>query len=410
MPSDRPLRVIISGGGTGGHVFPAIAIANAIKKMEPQAKILFVGAQDKIEMRKVPEAGYPIEGLWISGFHRKKMSRNLTMPFKLISSMWRSYSILRKFKPDLAIGVGGYASGPLMQAATSKGIPSLVQEQNSFPGVTNKWLSSKVDKICVVYKGMEKYFPAEKIIQTGNPVRDVIINNPFTMKESLAHFGLQANLKTVFVTGGSLGARSVNACIAAHIDFFVENNIQLIWQTGELYIEDYRHLSKGHESLIKIMPFVRDMSKAYNVADLVVTRAGGIISELCIVGKAVILIPSPNVAEDHQTYNAKSLVKEDAAILVPDMNMERELFATIARVLGDDQRRAELGSNIKKLAITMPRIELLKKVYVSFKIEWPDKLELVRGHTTSVFHRDWWNWDERLGALLYFNGSKSGWV
>ena len=351
MPSARPTRVIISGGGTGGHIFPAIAIANALKKIENETEILFVGAEGKMEMKKVPEAGYKIEGLWISGFHRKKMWRNIMLPFKVISSLTKSYRIMKNFKPDLAVGVGGYASGPLLQVANWMGVPALIQEQNGYPGVTNKLLSKKVQKICVVYENMDKYFPAEKIIITGNPVRDSIVFNRFSKADSYDAFGLDLKYKTVLVTGGSLGAASINRVIAGKLDFFVENKIQLIWQTGELYIDDYKHLAEGKEEWIKIMPFVKNMAQAYRASDVVVTRAGGIISELSISKKASILIPSPNVAEDHQTFNAKALVKEDAAILVRDDEMEEQLCPEIISVITNDEKREALEENIGKLAI-----------------------------------------------------------
>ena len=302
-------------------------------------------------MKKVPEAGYEIEGLWISGFHRKKMWRNILLPFKVLSSLSNSFRILRNFKPDLAVGVGGYASGPLLQMANWMGIPALIQEQNGYPGVTNKMLSKKVRKICVVYNHMEKYFPKEKIIITGNPVRDSIVLNKFTKADSYDAFGLSMQFPAVLVTGGSLGAASINRAIAAQLDFFIENKIQLIWQTGELYFEDYKHLAEGKEDWIKIMPFVKNMAQAYRAADLVVTRAGGIISELSISKKAAILIPSPNVAEDHQTFNAKTLVKEDAAILVRDTAMETDLFPRILEVMRDKKMRKTLEENIGNLAI-----------------------------------------------------------
>jgi len=351
MGSPKPLRVVMSGGGTGGHIFPAIAIANAIKKIEPATEVLFVGAKGKMEMKKVPEAGFPIEGLWISGFHRKKMLRNLTLPFKVMSSVFKSWRIVRKFQPDIAIGVGGYASGPFLQVATSMGIPSMIQEQNSYPGVTNKWLSSKVQKICVVYKEMEKYFPSEKIVITGNPVRDSIVLNKVAKVDAYKEFDLDPDKKTVLVTGGSLGAASINKAIANNIDFFVKNDIQLVWQTGALYIEDYKHLAKGRESHIRIMPFIKNMDRAYRAAELIVSRAGGVISELAISKKACILIPSPNVAEDHQTFNAKALVKDEAAILVPDSEMEPKLFQEISRLLDNEGERTKLEENIGRLAI-----------------------------------------------------------
>ncbi len=349
--SSKPLKVIVSGGGTGGHIFPAIAIANAIEKIHPDTEFLFVGAQGKMEMTKVPEAGYKIEGLWISGLQRKFTLDNLSFPFKVISSLWRSRQIVKQFKPDLAIGVGGYASGPLVKVAAWKNIPSLIQEQNSFPGLANRLLAKSVDKICVVYEGMEKYFEKEKIIITGSPIRDLIINATYNKQEGLEHFGLSADKKVVFVTGGSLGARGINNGIKASLETFRKNNIQLIWQTGKFYIDEMQQVVLPEDKDFKPMAFVKRMDLAYAAADVIVSRAGGTISELRVVGKPAILMPSPNVTEDHQTYNAMSLVKKDAAILIKDKEAPQILGQTIVDLFNDPERCKKLSTNIKKMEI-----------------------------------------------------------
>ena len=350
--SSKPLKVIVSGGGTGGHIFPAIAIANAIEKIRPDTEFLFVGAKGKMEMTKVPEAGYKIEGLWISGLQRKLTVDNLSFPFKVFSSLWKARGIIKRFKPDLAIGVGGYASGPLLKVAAWKNIPSLIQEQNSFPGLTNKLLAKDVDKICVVYEGMEKYFEKEKIIITGSPIRDLIVNATYDKQEGLEHFGLSADKKVVFVTGGSLGARGINNGIKASLETFRKNNIQLIWQTGKFYIEEMQKVVPAGDKDFKLMAFVKRMDLAYAAADVIVSRAGGTISELRVVGKPAILMPSPNVTEDHQTYNAMSLVKKDSAILVKDKDAPQILASTIIDLLNDPKRCQTLSENIKKMEIT----------------------------------------------------------
>ncbi len=358
----RNKKIIISGGGTGGHVFPAIAIANALKKADRSIDILFVGAEGRIEMQKVPAAGYPIKGLWISGFQRRLTLQNLSFPFKLLSSLAKSWKIISRFKPDAAVGVGGYASGPLLKVASMRGIPCLIQEQNSFPGITNRLLAKNVQKICVVYDNLDRFFEKDKIIITGNPVRQDIVELKATREEALQHFGLDANKKVLFITGGSLGARGVNEGIAHCLDQLKEQQVQVVWQVGKFYIDWAREAVKGYEDLVQVTAFVDRMDLAYVAADAIVTRAGGTISELCIVGKPVILMPSPNVTEDHQTANAKALVEKNAALMVRDKEAATQLFDAIHTVLFDKEKRSELSANIKKLAITDAADRIAKEV------------------------------------------------
>ena len=349
MTTDKTYRIIISGGGTGGHVFPAIAIANALKKREPATKVLFVGAKDKMEMEKVPAAGYPIEGLWISGFNRKMSLSNLSFPFKVIASMFKSWRILSRFKPDAAVGVGGYASGPLVWTAATRGIPTLIQEQNSYAGITNKVLSKKVDKICVAYANTDRFFPKEKMVITGNPLRAGITKPEVGKNEALRHFGLKPGLKTLFVTGGSLGARGINEGIFANLKKFEANNIQVLWQTGKIYFDEFTQRLGNKHPNVKLLAFIDRMDMAFAAADVIVSRAGGIISELCIIGKPVVLMPSPNVAEDHQTANAMSLVNENAALMVRDNEAADKLYDAVAELF-DENKAAQMSQNIKKLA------------------------------------------------------------
>ncbi len=347
------MKIIISGGGTGGHVFPAIAIADAIKKMRPDADILFVGAQGKLEMEKVPNAGYPIEGLWISGFQRSLTLRNLMFPIKLIHSWWRARQIVRRFRPDVAVGVGGYASGPTLNAAGAFGIPTVLQEQNSYPGVTNKILAKKAAKICVAYDGMEKFFPKEKIVLAGNPVRaDVFQNLKNKRREGLAYFGLDEKKQTIFVFGGSLGARTLNEAMAAGTEVLKENQqVQVLWQCGKFYHESFKNCETARLSNVKILPFVDRMDLAYAAADVVIGRAGALsISEMCLVGKPAILIPSPNVAEDHQTKNALALVEKDAALMVKDAAAKDELIWAAMEVLKNPELQTRLSEKIRELA------------------------------------------------------------
>lgn len=346
-------RFIVSGGGTGGHIFPAIAIANALKSKLENAEILFVGAKGKMEMDKVPAAGYNIEGLWISGLQRKLTMKNLSFPFKVVSSLFSARKIISAFKPDAVIGVGGYASGPTLRAATSKNIPTLIQEQNSFPGITNKILAGKVNKICVAYDGMEKFFPADKIVTTGNPIRNNVIEIEGKKSEAANFFDLDVNKKTVLLVGGSQGALAVNIGIAKNIDLFAKNNIQFVWQTGKYYFEDAKQLVEGlNTQSIIVTEFIDRMDLAYAMADIIISRAGAIaISEICAVGKPPIFIPLPSAAEDHQTKNADALVKKDAAILIKNSEVAEKIGDALLGLLKDEQRQKALSENLKKLAI-----------------------------------------------------------
>ena len=348
----QPLKIIISGGGTGGHIFPAIAIANAIKTLRPDTEFLFVGAEGKMEMEKVPAAGYRIEGLWISGFQRKLTWSNLAFPFKVLSSLRKAKKILRSFKPDAVIGTGGFASGPMLQVAARNGVVTLVQEQNSYPGITNKILSRKVDRICVAYAGMEKYFPKEKILLTGNPVRQDILNLEGKRERGLEFFGLDPNKKTVLVIGGSLGARTINESILKYLPVFEQNNMQLIWQTGKGFFETAKKNLPVYENKgIKAFDFIQKMDYAYAAADIVVSRAGASsVSELCLVKKPSILIPSPNVAEDHQTKNAMALVTHNAAIIIKDAEAREQLGHETISLINDPERCHKLSENIAGLA------------------------------------------------------------
>ncbi|MCB0704481.1 MAG: undecaprenyldiphospho-muramoylpentapeptide beta-N-acetylglucosaminyltransferase [Saprospiraceae bacterium] len=347
------MRIIISGGGTGGHVFPAIAIADAIKKKHPEAEIRFVGAKGKLEMEKVPKAGYPIDGLWISGFQRKLTWQLFSFPIKLISSLWKARQIIRKFRPDVAVGVGGYASGPTLQMAERAGVPCLLQEQNSYAGVTNRILAGKASRICVAYEGMEKYFPATRLVLTGNPVRDAIRNSVATREAAGTYFEVNPNRKTVLVFGGSLGAKSINEAIAAQTELWQQHpEVQLIWQVGSLYWDQYQQAPMAQLENVKALPFIDRMDLAYELADVVVGRAGALtISELCLVGKPTILIPSPNVAEDHQTKNARALEEKDAAILLPDSEAKARILTLALDILGDANRQSRLVKNIQALGI-----------------------------------------------------------
>jgi UDP-N-acetylglucosamine--N-acetylmuramyl-(pentapeptide) pyrophosphoryl-undecaprenol N-acetylglucosamine transferase len=349
----KPLKIIVSGGGTGGHIFPAISIANAIKSLRPDTEFLFVGAEGKMEMEKVPAAGYKIEGLWISGFQRKLTMSNLAFPFKVLSSLVKAKKILETFKPDAVIGTGGFASGPMLQVAARKGIPTLIQEQNSYAGVTNKILSNKVSRICVAYSGMEKFFPKEKIILTGNPVRQDILNLEGKRERGLEYFGLSGDKKIILVIGGSLGARTINESILKCLDEFEKNSIQLVWQTGKGYYETAKAaVLKYDEKGIKAFDFIQKMDYAYAVADVVISRAGASsVSELCLVKKPVILIPSPNVAEDHQTKNALALVTHNAAILIRDNEAREKLCSEAIKLLKDEEACFKLSENISGLAL-----------------------------------------------------------
>jgi UDP-N-acetylglucosamine--N-acetylmuramyl-(pentapeptide) pyrophosphoryl-undecaprenol N-acetylglucosamine transferase len=346
-------RIIISGGGTGGHVFPAIAIANALTALEPGMDILFIGAKGKMEMEKVPAAGYNIRGLWISGLQRRVTLKNLSFPVKVISSLFMADRILAKFKPDVVVGVGGYASGPTLRAAVRRKIPALIQEQNSYPGITNKLLGGKVDKICVAYEGMDRFFPSKKIILTGNPVRQDVIT-PGNKTEALEHFQLEKAKKTVLIVGGSLGAGTLNKSVLHYLyQQPGQDNFQLLWQTGNHHfglIESNKIVQNRED--VHIVPFIDRMNLAYTAADIIVSRAGAIaISELCIIGKPVILIPSPNVAEDHQTKNVEALVKKSAALMINDRDAVEKLFAVVTKLVADNELQNELGRNIKTMAM-----------------------------------------------------------
>jgi UDP-N-acetylglucosamine--N-acetylmuramyl-(pentapeptide) pyrophosphoryl-undecaprenol N-acetylglucosamine transferase len=352
MQQSDNIRVILSGGGTGGHIFPAVAIANAIRAVAPAADILFVGAKGRMEMEKVPAAGYAIEGLWISGLQRRLTADNLMFPFKVISSLLKARKIIKSFKPDVVIGTGGYASGPTLRMASWLGIPTLIQEQNSFPGITNKMLASKADIICVAYQGMDKFFPASKIRLTGNPVRNDIEFNNNMQSAALKEFNLNDAKTTLLVVGGSLGARTINHSIHGGLSILAANNIQLIWQTGKLYAIQAAKAAMDYQGKgIITMPFIKEMDKAYAAADIVVSRAGAIaISELCITGKPSILVPSPNVAEDHQTKNALALSAQNAAILIKDSEAPTSLISTITALASNLAEQKILSKNISSMA------------------------------------------------------------
>lgn len=351
----KELRIIISGGGTGGHIFPAVSIANALRELRPEANILFVGAEGRMEMQRVPDAGYKIIGLPIAGFDRKHLLKNVSVIIKLLRSQWKARSILRDFKPQVAVGVGGYASGPTLKTAGMMGIPTLIQEQNSYAGVTNKLLASKASKICVAYSGMERFFPADKIMMTGNPVRQNLLEHNLSKEEAVKRFNLDPSKKVVLILGGSLGARTINNTLINELKKIKENEaVQLIWQTGKIYYQRVKAAvdEVGNIPNLYVTDFIKDMSAAYTAADLVVSRAGaGSISEFCLLHKAVILIPSPNVAEDHQTKNALALVHKDAALYIKDMDADKMLMPTILETIGDDEKLNSLQANIAKLAL-----------------------------------------------------------
>jgi UDP-N-acetylglucosamine--N-acetylmuramyl-(pentapeptide) pyrophosphoryl-undecaprenol N-acetylglucosamine transferase len=348
-----PKRIIISGGGTGGHIFPAIAIANALKNIDPATEILFVGANGRMEMEKVPAAGYKIIGLDIQGIQRNSIWKNVMFPVKLINSVRKALTIIKNFKPDAAVGVGGYASGPLLYAASLKNIPYLIQEQNSYAGITNKWLGKNAKKICVAFDGMEKFFPAGKIIKTGNPIRKDAVNVAGKHMQALELFKLSAFKKTILITGGSLGARTLNNSVAAGLDKLIAADVQVIWQTGKFYYKQIiEKLGEDHHPDVKIREFLSRMDLAYAAADIIISRAGaGTIAELCMVKKPVILVPSPNVAEDHQTKNALALVQEDAAIFLADRDAEAKLVDRAIELLNDRDLQKKLGTNIGKMAM-----------------------------------------------------------
>ncbi|TRX22513.1 undecaprenyldiphospho-muramoylpentapeptide beta-N-acetylglucosaminyltransferase [Flavobacterium franklandianum] len=348
------LKFILSGGGTGGHIYPAVAIANELKSRFPNAEFLFVGAKDKMEMQKVPQSGYKIEGLWIAGLQRKLTFQNAMFPFKLIDSLWKSRKIIKEFKPNVVIGTGGFASGPLLQVANMLTIPTVIQEQNSYPGITNKLLSKKANKICVAYENLEHFFPKEKMILTGNPVRQDLIDIESKKTEAIHNLNLDTNKKTLLVLGGSLGARRVNQLIEKELDNLKALNVQVIWQCGKLYFEDYKkYNSNGNGNFnVQVVAFIDRMDLVYAAADIVISRAGASsVSELCIVGKPVIFIPSPNVAEDHQTKNAKSIVDKKGALMLKESELDSQFSIVFEALLKDSGKQEQLSKNIKQLAL-----------------------------------------------------------
>lgn len=344
----RKLKFILSGGGTGGHIYPAIAIANELKSRFPDAEFLFVGAQDKMEMQKVPQSGYAIEGLWIAGLQRKLTLQNAMFPLKLVSSLLKSRKIIKKFKPDVVIGTGGFASGPLLQTANTLNIPTVIQEQNSYPGITNKLLSKKANSICVAYENLEQFFPKNKIVFTGNPVRQDILDIDSKRSEALSYFNLDENKKTLLIIGGSLGARRINQLIAKEIDFLRNNNLQIIWQCGNLYMADYKHFSEVEN--VQVVSFIDRMDLIYAAADFVISRAGASsVSELCLVGKPTIFIPSPNVAEDHQTKNAKAIVDKNGALLIKESELDEKFESVFNKLIHEENLQKSLSENMKQL-------------------------------------------------------------
>ncbi|WP_436518065.1 undecaprenyldiphospho-muramoylpentapeptide beta-N-acetylglucosaminyltransferase [Ekhidna sp. To15] len=354
---------MISGGGTGGHIYPAISIAQALKDTLQNVEILFVGAKGKMEMDKVPAAGFEIEGLWISGIQRKITPGNLMFPFKLVSSIVKSYGLLKKFKPDVVVGVGGYASGPLLYAATKKGVPTLIQEQNSYAGLTNKWLAKKVNKICVAHDGMEKYFPANKLVVTGNPVRKTIKLNPNRRDEAYKYFELDSAKPTLLVIGGSLGARTLNESVIAGLDKLKNEGIQLIWQCGGFYHEEMKERADGQGGKVILKDFIFQMDFAYACANVVISRAGALsIAELMLTGKPAILVPSPNVAEDHQTINAKALVDKAAAEMVADKEAMKRLVDEAIELINDKKRQEKLSKNIYEMAHENAAVDIANEV------------------------------------------------
>jgi UDP-N-acetylglucosamine--N-acetylmuramyl-(pentapeptide) pyrophosphoryl-undecaprenol N-acetylglucosamine transferase len=357
----KNLKFILSGGGTGGHIYPAIAIANELKFRFPDAEFLFVGAQDKMEMQKVPQAGYAIKGLWIAGLQRRLTFDNALFPIKLISSLLKSRAIIRKFKPDVVIGTGGFASGPLLQAAAMAGIPTVIQEQNSYPGITNKLLAKKARKICVAYDNLESFFPKEKMILTGNPIRQDLIAIDSKREEAIRYFNLDANKKTLLVLGGSLGARRINQLIANEIAAFSDQNIQVIWQCGKLYFEDYKHFSENKN--IQVLSFIDRMDLVYAVADVVISRAGASsVSELCVVGKPVIFIPSPNVSEDHQTKNAQAILDKKGGLMIKESELDAKFSTVFNDLISNENLQKELSENIKKLAKVNATKEIVDEI------------------------------------------------
>lgn len=359
------LRIIISGGGTGGHIFPAVSIANAIKEQLPDTEILFVGAEGRMEMHRVPAAGYQIKGLPVAGFDRKNLLKNIPVLIKLFKSQRMARKIVKDFRPHAAVGVGGYASGPTLKVAGNMGIPTLLQEQNSYAGVTNKLLAKQAKKICVAYDGMERFFDKDKIILTGNPVRQGLRNHEVTREDAIRSFNLDPNKKTILILGGSLGARTINQCLMTNLDKVKASGVQFIWQTGKIYIEEARAAvaKAGELPMLHVTDFISDMASAYSAADLVISRAGaGSISEFCLLQKPVILVPSPNVAEDHQTKNALALVNKNAALYVKDVEAKELLLDKAIEAVGQPQLLKNLSKNIAELAFTDSANVIAKEV------------------------------------------------
>ena len=356
----QSVNILLSGGGTGGHIYPAVAIANELKLRNPQSKFLFVGALGRMEMEKIPQLGYDIKGLNITGLQRSLSWKNLTFPFKLVQSLIKANKIIKNFKPNVVIGTGGFASGPTLYMANKRNIPSLIQEQNSYPGITNKLLAKKVKKICVAYDGLERFFPKDKLIKTGNPVRQDLLDISLKRDEALKHYHLDKNKKTIVVLGGSLGARAINQAMEQNIKVILKDNVQVIWQSGKLYYDDYKQYSEMND--LQVHEFINRMDLLYAAADIIVSRAGaGSISELCLVGKPVIFIPSPNVAEDHQTKNAESVSDKQAAILLKESDIE-QFSELIGNLIDDEAKQLSLGRNIKKLALPNATKQIVDEV------------------------------------------------
>lgn len=363
---EKPINVIISGGGTGGHIFPAVSIANALKKNYPAVNILFVGAEGRMEMQRVPQAGYDIIGLPIAGFDRKKLWKNLIVIYKILRSQIKAYKIIKKFMPDVAVGVGGYASGPTLKMAGLMGIPTLLQEQNSYAGVTNKLLAKNAKKICVAYSGMDRFFSKDKIVLTGNPVRQNLLDNVVDVAAARKKMGLDPDKETILILGGSLGARSINECMLAGLDLIKGSGVQFIWQTGKIYFDRIKSALNQHEEVpnLIVTDFINDMAAAYSAADLIISRAGaGSISEFCLLHKPVVLVPSPNVAEDHQTKNALALVEKNAAIYVKDAEVNNLLLSTAIKTVRDKEQLLSLSNNIAKLALPNSADKIAEEVY-----------------------------------------------
>lgn len=362
---EEKLRIIVSGGGTGGHIFPAVSIANAIKELYPDTEILFIGAEGRMEMQRVPAAGYKIIGLPVAGFDRKHLLKNISVLIKLFRSQLMARKIIKDFNPHAAVGVGGYASGPTLKMAGMMGIPTLIQEQNSYAGVTNKLLAQKAEKICVAYEGMERFFDKDKIILTGNPVRQGLLSKNISREEAIRSFGLAPEKKTILIVGGSLGARTINNCMMQGFDKIKESGVQFIWQTGKIYINEAKQAVKAYGELpmLHVTDFISDIAAAYSAADVVISRAGaGSISEFCLLGKPVILVPSPNVAEDHQTKNALALVNKNAALYIKDSEATQKLLDTAIEAVHKPDLLKELSSNITKLAIKDSATIIAKEV------------------------------------------------